>query len=218
MNDEQRMNPFAESFRLADVAGVDVKSLFVAPPAVMKAEDARTLVSVRDALQSALARSEEIVEAARIEAEEIREEARKDGRVAGYEEVIVELSRVRQEAAQLQQDAEKDMLDLAFKVAERVLGRAIEMDPDVVVDVVAKSLEHARERSSVVVRVNPADLPMVESSLGRLQAVVEGARLYIEPDDQVARGGCVIDTEAGRIDAQLDVQLEAMRRAIVGDE
>jgi len=34
------------------------------------------------------------------------------------------------------------------------------------------------------------------------------------PDPSVARGGCIVDTDLGRFDARLDVQLRAVERAL----
>lgn len=210
---------FAQHWRMpTGVPGEKVRRLFDPPPAVLRESDLDSIVDVGHVIEEALANAKSIVEDARVDAESIREEARREGRVAGYEEVLVELGRVRAEAARIEKDAEKDMLELAFRVAERVLGRAIEIEPEVVVDVVSQALEHARGRRSVEVFVHPEDYPEVMKSLESLQTRIEGARLFIEPSEDVARGGCFIETEAGRIDAQLDVQLEAMRNVLVGAE
>jgi flagellar biosynthesis/type III secretory pathway protein FliH len=36
-------------------------------------------------------------------------------------------------------------------------------------------------------------------------------------DDRVARGGCIIETELGVVDARLSTQLDAIERALRGE-
>jgi flagellar biosynthesis/type III secretory pathway protein FliH len=55
----------------------------------------------------------------------------------------------------------------------------------------------------------------LNAARGALVAEVEGAALYFEADERVGRGGCVVETEAGRVDARLEVQLDVMRRALM---
>jgi len=47
-----------------------------------------------------------------------------------------------------------------------------------------------------------------------LQKVESGKTLVFREDDTVKVGGCVVETDIGTIDAQLDTQLNAIKKAL----
>ena len=67
----------------------------------------------------------------------------------------------------------------------------------------------------ITVRVNPADLPVIEERGQRLERAGREQLLDIVPDPLVAAGGCVIESESGAIDAQLETQLRVLERALL---
>jgi flagellar biosynthesis/type III secretory pathway protein FliH len=169
-------------------------------------------------LSNALVRAENrahaTVEKARREAHELRQEAREEGRREGYRELVEVVGQVRRRYRQIQDEAEADTLELAFRVARQLIGREIEREPEVVADMVAESLEHVRGKRQVVVHVHPADRRTLEVHRSALSEQAEGASIYLEEDPSIERGGCVIETEDNRIDARLELQLERLREAI----
>ena len=44
----------------------------------------------------------------------------------------------------------------------------------------------------------------------------EGTSVTVVPDPAIARGGCVVESEFGSIDAGIDAQLEEVSRAVLG--
>ena len=181
---------------------------------VLKAEVVGRLDRLARALEEARRRAAEIVEAAECEAEEIRRQAREDGRRDGYEEVLPLLGELRNRYSNIQDEAQRDTLDLAFRIARRIIGRQIEVEPEVVRRMICESLEHVRGKRSVVMHVNPADRPVLEASREALSRQVEGAPLHFEERDDIERGGCVIETQANRVDARLKTQLETLREVL----
>ena len=172
------------------------------------------LGTLSNALVRAENRAHATVERARQRAHELREEARQEGRREGYQELLEAVGQVRQRYREIQDEAEADTLELAFRVARQLIGREIEREPEVVADMVAESLEHVRGKRQVVVHLHPADRQTLEEHRAALSEQAEGASIYLEEDPSIARGGCVIETEANRIDARLELQLERLREAI----
>ena len=70
--------------------------------------------------------------------------------------------------------------------------------------------------------VNPADEPVVRAAQEELLARLEEGSLKIAPTDKVERGGAIIRTERGEVDARLRVQFEilgeVLERAAAGEE
>lgn len=157
-----------------------------------------------------------IVEEARREAASLRAEARKAGREEGLNEVLEHVARARTEYAAVMEEAEKDMLELAFRLARRIIGEAIELEPARVQQMLASVLRHARGKREISVCVAPADLEMLEAAEGQFSQLVDGVPVIFEADRELDRGSCVIRTESGRIDGRIETQLETLERALAG--
>ena len=160
-----------------------------------------------------------LVEEARLEADRVRETARREGFLAGREEGLAEITAgvlgVALERARSAAAAEADLRRLAVRIAERLLGHQLAVAPEMVADIVRAALAAARSRAGVTLRVHPEDLPLVDRERPRLAAVLrQGAPLALVADPLVERGGCVVDTGRGVVDARLSVQLAAIERAL----
>jgi flagellar biosynthesis/type III secretory pathway protein FliH len=203
--------------RTAEATGAQLKALVGDPGVkVMRGGVVARVEQALEALEAARAEAEALVASARAEADAIREAARAAGQEQGVREVMGALVSARGEYARLIGQAEADMVALALGVAERLVRARLEVDAGLMASLVAGVLEQVRGKRQVVIWAHPADVPALEASRGRLVAEVEGAALYIEADERVGRGGCVVETEAGRVDARLEVQLDVMRRVLTG--
>lgn len=163
-----------------------------------------------------------IVASARAEADAVCEEARRAGFAAGREEGLASVTelaaRLRAEASRREEEAAPELRRLAVRIAEKILGRELQLAPDAVVDVVRAAIVAARARRELVVRVHPDDLAAVAAAAPRLAAeLARRGDVAVRGDAAVPRGGCLVDTEVGTIDARLDVQLAAIERALLGD-
>ena len=160
-------------------------------------------------------RAEEALAEAKENAQAIEEEARQRGRQEAMKECMEQLAAARAEYNSLRQKAEQDMVTLAFHIARRLIGHAIEVEPEVVRDIVGEALMSARGRREIVVLVHPDDKEHVEASRNEYARQLDGVPVYFEADASLQRGGCVIETESGRIDARLETQLSVLRDALL---
>ncbi len=181
-----------------------------------------------DAGQAAAAQNsaEQILAAARCEAERIRAEAREQGLAA----VMSEFDALVEQAATLKFEAwlptlqaavvqvaasktswlarwETSALRVAIAISERVLRREIERTPEVALTLVRETLELSTAGDAKL-HLHPEDIrclgPQLESllaELGRTSAVT------LIADGTITRGGCRLDTRLGSIDQQLEAQL-----------
>jgi flagellar assembly protein FliH len=146
----------------------------------------------------------------------IEEEARaagyEAGRAAGFEDVRRELEQPRaallasvdavHAAAGTAADAsERRAVELALDLAERIVSAALEVRPELVCEVVSGALRRVVERDRLVLDLNPDDVPIVREWLA--DDLVD-----VHPERRVARGGCVVRTAEGELDAQIQTQLD----------
>jgi type III secretion protein L len=177
---------------------------------------------VHDAhLQARRLLGEARTEAARIVAgaDAAREAARLEGQGRGREEGFAEVTsllvRARAVAAAARAEAAADLRTLAVRIAEKVLGHALLAAPELAGDLAAAALQAARHQRDITLRVHPDDLAAVAGARPRLkELLLRAPDLALRADPTVGRGGCVVETEVGVIDARLETQLEAIERAL----
>jgi flagellar biosynthesis/type III secretory pathway protein FliH len=166
------------------------------------------------------AEAEATLTQARAEAEALRSEAQRQGRDEGLEAARAEATTVlltaRAEAESVRAAASGAALTLARRMAEKIVGRAVELDPAVLADIVARALAEARATSgAVVLRVHPDDLATVEATRARwAEGLDRRAQLRVVADERVGRHGCIVETTTVRLDARLETQLAALERAL----
>ncbi|MCH8967722.1 MAG: hypothetical protein IIA66_01225 [Planctomycetes bacterium] len=113
--------------------------------------------------------------------------------------------------------AEHDLLSFAIDIAGRVAKVIGEVNPDAARENLRSALQLVLAKSDVTVRVHPADHATLR--LFAAQLADENAALphiTFAEDEAVSRGGVQVVTEAGRIDATLEAQMDQITRALTG--
>ncbi len=150
--------------------------------------------------------------------QEDRERAVEEGRERGYQEGLQAglemLVRVKELRHKLFLDNEREMVKLVFEIAKKLIGREFSENDKAIMNVIRLALGDA-VGDKIVVRLNPQDYETVKKNERELMLSLEGVKtLGLREDESVQVGGCVVDTEIGTVDAQLDTQLNAIKKAL----
>lgn len=186
---------------------------------------------VEENLQQAREEAENIVLEARDEVDALKEHAKEDGYRQGFDKAMQEANaqaedikaqaRKTLEAAREQHDniineAEKDIITLVTSVAQKIIGCELTTRPELVGGIVRAAILKATDREELVIRVNPEDLEYVNSLNEELRKDTQGMRsLRIISDSIISRGGCMVETSNGSVDATLERQLSEIREAFM---
>lgn len=117
---------------------------------------------------------------------------------------------------------EDDMVALVFEVLAGLLGTQLVTREGVLAHV-RSAIDSAHGDDTVVVRLHPADLALIEegpseAGAGTGRDARRGAgpwsSLGWKADDSLTQGGCVIESSAGLLEARLDRQLRALLDAL----
>jgi len=120
-----------------------------------------------------------------------------------------ELSRLREEVLTNSTD---DMLRLVLAIAEKVIRREVQTDPSIILTTLEAALQAAIHADSYHVKVHPDDLAMVMEKKSLFMASISGLKnITMEGDATVSRGGCLVESELGQVDASIDGQLGELR-------
>ncbi len=124
---------------------------------------------------------------------------------AAYEKVLRELSQ-RADAA-ISERAEK-VNGVVMDIARRVVAAELEVKAEVVVNVVGEALGKIRDTNKVIIHLNPQDVQEARRHRHDFLAALDGVfNLQMVEDETVGRGGCMIETGSGLVDARLESKL-----------
>ena len=150
--------------------------------------------------------------AAEADAARLRQAAVEEGRSEAAASASELLAWAASERDRLLATAEAEVVRLALGLAAKILAREAEHGGAVAHDMARRALAEARGRTVLALRVHPLDLAGVREREPELPANASGMAWISDP--AVGRGGAVVETETGFIDARLETQLEVVRRAI----
>lgn len=200
-------------------------------------EQAREMVSAaerqrEEILQDAQNKHAEILCQAEMAALTVKEEAGKSGYDAGFLEGMAagqrEGNRLRGEAENLLRGAreireqmlsrvEPQVVELAVRIAQKLVGVQLSVQPDTIVAIVRDALQLVREHGEIVVRLHPEDLPLCRERLQELQGELrEQCTLNLLGDAAVRPGECRVETGAAIIECMLDERFARLREALKG--
>lgn len=99
----------------------------------------------------------------------------------------------------------EEMKELVLAIARKVIHRELELKDDAVLGCLERALQSVVAGGDITIRVNPRDLELMRSHKPEIFKSGEGLRtVAIEADEKVGKGGCVIDTRHGEIDATIE--------------
>ncbi len=109
-------------------------------------------------------------------------------------------------------------MELALALAAKILAGELEAQPERVIDVVRGALRRIGDRRQVVVLVDPGDLDVVSAAIDDLRAQVGGIETCdVQADRRVGRGGAIVRTVEGEVDATFTTQLERARELMLAE-
>lgn len=174
---------------------------------------------------SKITQANEILKTVKSEAAEFRKqvlaEAEKTKELAfeeGFQEGLISLNKhlfaLDKELKDLRENIQKKILPLSLKAARKIIGEELKIHPDRIVDIVLSSLKPVTQHRKITIYVNKNDLGALEASRPEIRKIFEHLEnLSIQEREDIEPGGCMIETEAGIINAQLENQWRALESA-----
>jgi type III secretion protein L len=178
---------------------------------IVPAKEFTTLQSASDILKTVKAEAHVYKQEVAKEAEKVKEEAFEEGFQEGLTSLNKHLFALDEELKVLREDVQKKILPLALKAARKIIGEELRLHP---VDIVLTSLKPVTQHRKITIYVNKADLDQIEASKNKIKKIFEHLEsLSVQERGDIEPGGCMIETEAGIINAQLENQWRALEAA-----
>jgi flagellar biosynthesis/type III secretory pathway protein FliH len=182
-------------------------------------------------LAQAQERAAEILEQARCQAEALQQEAQEQGMAHGREEVKKQLlpslfvfAQAGQSLIVLEEQLVNrftpEIVRLALEIAEKVVGKQVEEDPQIVASVLERAQAEIPQARDVRIWLHPSDYhTLMELRPDLVRVGQEGGRkVEVLTSEEMGRGGCRIETEMGVVDATISTQMQEVSRQMLDKE
>jgi flagellar assembly protein FliH len=125
------------------------------------------------------------------------------------------IEQMKKREAELTQSLAPRLADLATELAAKIIHREIGQDITLVTRQAEQALTKILERDKLLIRVNPSDEALMKEHKPTLMEMFDGIdKIEVIGDPEIERGGCVIETDLVKVDAQPRAQLKAARGAM----
>jgi len=159
-----------------------------------------------------LGRLDAIEHATKVERERVAAET------AGLADLLRQVAAaIETERSSLSSLAERDLLKLALLIAGKVTKAAIEQGQPVAEANLRRAIELTARRQELKVLLHPQDVARIEEFLPELRRdFADVQKIALEADPSIGRGGVVVQTREGSVDATIAAQLEEIERGLLG--
>jgi flagellar assembly protein FliH len=184
----------------------------------------------REILSEAEIKAKEMVIEAESKVSEIESQARDrgydDGRDKGYDEGKEEVSRLInslnriisatiERRNEIIKNVEQQLMMIVLLITRKVVKSISEHQKGIVMHNIREALSKVRGRTDVVIRVNIEDLELTTEHKAEFIKLVEDIKnVSILEDSTVDKGGCIIETDFGNIDARIASQFQEIEDRI----
>ncbi|MDH7604719.1 MAG: FliH/SctL family protein [Melioribacter sp.] len=130
-----------------------------------------------------------------------------------YEEVFNILSAYDQRMEEFETAFESLVINTAYEISKKILQREIE-----IATLINENLKAAISKiigaNEVKIRLNPDDLDKLNEYSKNLLNNSSFNKIKFEPDNRIEKGGCLVETEIGNVDARISSQLDELRKKL----
>jgi len=179
---------------------------------------------IKRAKQGVIELMRDALNKAKDQALEIRETAEKEAREKGYaegfkkgeldareefqpclesaENIIQELSGFRKK---MYPKVEREMIEMVISLVKKVIHFELSTRDDSIQEMIRLAVQSVLDKESMTIKINPADKEHAENFRPELQHLFgEIKNISFEANTGIDRGGCIIETNFGTVDARMD--------------
>lgn len=182
-------------------------------------------------IANAKSEAEKIIQDARLEEQKIKDDAKQDGFRQGHDdgysageseiERLVERLRKMVEALMLRREeilkeTEQQIVELVILMTRKVVKIISETQKTAIMSNILAALKKVKSRGNVILHVNLEDLKLASANADEFIKRVENIQgITVVEDSTVEKGGCVVETDFGAIDARISSQLSELEEKIM---
>ena len=133
--------------------------------------------------------------------------------IGNMETLLIEMTDMKKN---LLKRHEKDIMACIFAIAETIVKNRSSVEGQVIRDAVFSALDLAVDHSEIKIKVNPMDYDYIETLRPEFFSSFRSLKsMMVTADASVTRGGCVMETPKGDIDATIEGRLDKVRHCLM---
>ena len=111
-------------------------------------------------------------------------------------------------------EAEAALVGLALEAAQKIVA-GMPIQPEMVEAVVREAVHQVENAADITIHLHPDDLALLRKHQSPLlQGLPETGPLRFANSSEIARGGCMVHTRFGLLDARRDTKIEQLRQSL----
>lgn len=208
-------------------------SPFIAGPKEAKSQDAtnaaRDEAEASQIIAEAQREAERIISDARARTAAVEDEARRQGiaeaQAAVAAQVAQEVEPLRAQLVETLEElaclrshiaarSEQELVSLAIEIAKKIVRREVTIDREIALTLARVALSRLHARSAAAVHLHPEDYAYARERLEQFESC---ASIELVEDRTISRGGCLIRTESGDVDARIEQQFATIERSFLSE-
>jgi len=130
-----------------------------------------------------------------------------------YEEVYNILQQYDENLLEMEKAFESLVIETAYEIAKKIVYREID-DRTIINENVKVAVNKIIGANEVRLKLNPQDIEELNTDSKNLLNTSSFNKIKIEGDDRIEKGGCLIETEIGNVDARISTQLTELKRKL----
>ena len=121
---------------------------------------------------------------------------------------------LRNAVSQVVQQTEQQLLQVALEAARKIVG-GLEISAELVERVVREAVSEVEDGAEITIQLHPQDLALLRKHQSPLlQGIPDAGPLRFINSSEITRGGCLVQTRFGTLDARRETKFEQLRESL----
>jgi flagellar assembly protein FliH len=144
-----------------------------------------------------------------------------EGAVSGKKEVepiinkltkaVDEINKIKSNLTKM---AEIETVSLSIAIAKKIVGNEIAINKEVICNIVKEALKRVDGHDDIKIKINTSEMQILEDNKIELKKIASCVKDFeIIGDENIAPGGCIVETNIGNIDARIEKQFMVIEEA-----
>ncbi|MCU7934019.1 MAG: hypothetical protein KZQ99_03955 [Candidatus Thiodiazotropha sp. (ex Dulcina madagascariensis)] len=107
-----------------------------------------------------------------------------------------------------------DIIEVVFLTVSKIISDAV-INKNGIQDIMKRVIRDLNKNHILAVRVSPEDYSILNEA-GVMESLLDtGSALKLIKDDRIIHGGCIVESQAGSLDARLETQFEILKETLL---
>jgi len=107
------------------------------------------------------------------------------------------------------------LLRFCVELTKKIVSCELTTNTDMIAATIKRALAMIADRDNLLIRVSPGDMEAASGNKDFLSSVTERLEnVRIEVDARIPKGGCIVESNSGLVDARLGVQLDEVEELV----